>query len=712
MARENWILHECEKQNIIDLARELDIFPVTARLLINRGITDTAHARAFLEKSSDHFHDPFALPDIKEAAERLLSAVRTGERIAVYGDYDADGVSAVCILYDYLNAIGAVVEYYIPDRAAEGYGLHADVLRQLAASGTRLVVTVDTGVTALEEAELARTLGVDLIVTDHHACPKSLPQCCAVVNPKRPDSAYPFAGLAGVGVAFKLMCACEMLRNPGEQAQKSAVAQLCRTYGAVCAIGTIADMVPLLDENRLIASLGLGLIGCDAHPGVTALLRQAGAYTEHNSEKRKFSASLVSFTIAPRINAAGRMGCAESALRLLLSKGEEEAQPYACALCEYNTERQRVEDGVVREAYEKIMGQSDPAAQQVLIAAGDNWHSGVIGIAAGKITQQFGRPCALITFEGADGVGRGSARSVEGFRLAQALDDCDAVLEHHGGHDMAAGFSVRRENMAAFRQALRAAAKKQLGDSMPQRQIAIDDTLSPADLALALAQEFALLEPFGCENPVPLFLTKDLLLRDITPVGGGRHTRLTLCRGDWRITAMYFGTAPETLPYRTGDRVDVVYQIDINEFMNRTSVQMLIMDMDFSEEVYQELEQQREIYGRICRGEAVECADMLPDRQDFADLYRCLRDRCGERETHVTDTALSLKLRMPLYRLLLALDILAEMRLITCSAQKGALCIALLHATDKVDLEKSPTLCALRAKYISEETPGKDETYG
>ena len=532
-----WQLTEqfCDTASIDSISSSLNISYVTARLLANRGYTDADLARGFLRKETAFLHDPFLLADMDNAVKRILEAVYNGEKIVIYGDYDVDGVTAVTVLYTYLHNCGADVRYYIPNRIGEGYGVNFDALKSFSEDGCTLVITVDTGITANDEIEKAKALGLDVIITDHHECREILPDAVAVVNPCRPDCTYPFGELAGCGVAFKLVCALEMKRSGSNlyEATKKAAADFCEFV----AIGTIADVMPLVDENRIIVSYGLKLLENTENIGLSALMRASGLISldaDGGIIKKKITSSAVGFTIAPRLNAAGRISSAELSVELLLCRDRLRAEELSAELCEINRQRQAEENSIIEEAEKKIELQCRED-DRVIVLDDDHWHHGVIGIVCSRLTDKYNLPSILISFEhnmgdtpSFDDIGKGSGRSIRGLNLFEALAYSSDLLEKYGGHELAAGLSMTRGNLDSFRRVINKYADEKLAGENFCRIVDIDLLLYPEEISQRLADELYLLEPFGTGNVQPVFETDRLIISEITPLSGGKHTKLTL----------------------------------------------------------------------------------------------------------------------------------------------------------------------------------------
>lgn len=644
--------HEQMQSNpaVREIASALHLHLPTAYLLFNRGCRDAEEAHAFLEKETEQMHDPFAMPDMDEAVERILEAVEEKEHIVIYGDYDVDGVTSVSSLYLYLQSLDAHVTYYIPSRTGEGYGMSRAAVEKLAESGNDLIITVDTGVTAVEEAKLVKALGMELIITDHHECCGELPDAVAIVNPKRPDCDYPFQELAGVGVVFKLLCAMESVRHP-EMTMAACVLRIAKAYGDLVAIGTVADVMPIRDENRLIVSYGLQLMEKEPRPGLIELL-EATQSESRPSAKKKITASLIGYTIAPRINAAGRIRNASMAVDLFLAEDCETARPIARQLCDINRERQNEENKIVDEAYEQIVKHYDFDKDPVIVLDNETWHHGIIGIVASRITERFGCPSILISFEGGENVhepnedgyteaiGKGSGRSIKGMNLVEALSHCGDLLEKFGGHELAAGLSIKRENLPAFRERLNAYARECLKDVDRQPVIEAECELLPSDMSMEQAQELYALEPFGVSNPVPLFYIDKVPLAELQMVGAGKHTRMTLKVGKNMVTAMCFRKTVSDIDLYPGDLLDVVFTLDINEFQGTRSLQMIVKDVRLHATAAEAETTERFMYNTI-RNRIVmcmhgqECAPVplslaqilayVPTRRDFAVVYNTLK---------------------------------------------------------------------------------------
>lgn len=667
-----------------DIAGALNLSLAAARLLTNRGYSTPDEARAFIGKETVMLHDPFALADMDKAVTRILTALERSERIVIYGDYDVDGVTAVSVLYTYLRDLGANVKYYIPNRIGEGYGVNLDAIRAFAADGYTLMITVDTGITAIDEIAAASELSLDTVVTDHHECRPELPNAVAVVNPRRPDCAYPFGELAGCGVAFKLVCALEMKRRGVNmyEATRDCAARFCEFV----AIGTVADVMPLIDENRIIVSFGLKLLENTQNIGLAALMRASGLIAvdaDGRQIKKKITSSSIGFTIAPRINAAGRISSAEFAVELLLCEDAARADEIAAELCDTNRRRQAEENSIIEAADAKIAEQCSDD-DYVIVLDDDHWHHGVIGIVCSRLTEKYNLPSILISFEhnmgevpSSSDIGKGSGRSIHGLNLFEVLDACAPLLTKYGGHELAAGLSVERGKLDAFRRAVNKFAKKALDGTDLCRVVDIDLRLYPEEISQKLADELYLLEPFGVDNAQPVFETDRLIITELTSLAGGKHTKLTLrAAGCGTVfTALCFGMPTHDFEFALGDAVDVAYNLDINEFRGRRSVQLVVRDI------------------RRTR------AEYIPEREAFASLYIYLKSKAQPVKT--TATELSEAVGYDNDTVSLMLDIFAELSMIQLYRGERFE-ITLLPTKGKIPLETSHILASLRRPHTGE----------
>ena len=599
-----WIVPQLDKEGASLLAEECGIHPFLALLLHSRGIRTAEDVQSFLWDEEEE--DPFLFADMDAAAERIQRAVDEGEHVCIFGDYDADGITATVLLYRYLRAQNAHVDYYIP-RREEGYGLNMSRLDELAAAGVTLVVTVDNGISAVEEAAHARQLGLDLVITDHHQPQETLPEAVAVVNPHRRDCPSAFKEYAGVGVAYKLVCALD-----GDPA---AVMEHC---GDLVALGTLADVMVLKGENRRLVREGLRRIAEAPRPGVQALLQVAGA------APRPLTATAAVFTVAPRINAAGRMGCPEKAALLMLADEADEAERLAQEMQELNAQRQQTETVILNEALTLLEQHPEKRHDRVLVLAGRNWHSGVIGIIAARLLERFGKPCLILSVS-EEGVAKGSGRSLPGFSLFEALSACSDGLLGFGGHELAAGVTLRAEDIDAFTARINRYAAEHF-PQMPLRELVLDCKLRPSQIDLEKLQILSVMEPFGAGNPVPLFGLYAMQLDNITPVGNGRHLRLSISRDGCRLSAMLFNCTVEELIIPCGSKVNLAVTLDKNEYHGVVSPSIIVKDIRFADTDQEMLIEGEQTFERLFRHEGDRRDYTVPTREHTAALYRLLKN--------------------------------------------------------------------------------------
>ena len=651
--------------------------PLTARVLCGRGYVSPEDAKKQLDASAP-LCDPLAMKELGAAAALLQKAVADGTKIAVFGDYDVDGITATCLLVECLRSLGADCTAHIPGRLEEGYGLNNTAIRQLAAEGVRLIVTVDCGITALDEAEYCKQLGVTLIVTDHHECKERLPDCAAVVDPHRPDRTYPHTDLSGVGVAFKL--ASVLLGS-----QEEAARRWCDLY----CLGTIADVMPLRGENRRLVVMGLAAMQHPARLGLRALIEACGCGTQ------AVTASTIGYVLAPRINAAGRMEHAELAVQLFLSHDPEQAAQLAQTLCRLNRERQSTESVIYREAL-ALLQQQEPGSAIVL--AGEGWHQGVVGIVASRLSEEFCRPTFLICLDGDHG--KASSRSYGGFNLFAALRELSPLLEGFGGHELAAGFTIRRENIPEFRRRIceLAAAYAATGAAVPTLEI--DCEVPGRLLTERNVQGLSQLEPCGTGCPKPMLCLTEAIVEQTAAVGGGKHLRLKLrSRDGAALQAIYFSVG--SLKLLPGERVDVAFTPQINEFRGARSVQLNLTDLRRVSPC--------EYYDRFRRHEALlpcEADALTPERADVADVWNYLRANAQEAplqfdlSAFCAAVASASRERHSVRRTMACLDILAELRFIEVRRSDPVLLIRLLPVSGKNPLENSRLYRALRGESL------------
>ena len=673
MAVKQWIVADCDKDLAAHFAQKYSLNPFAALLAVSRGLRTDEEIAAFFHPDSVPLSDPFLLRDMDKAVARVNEAIDRFERIAVFGDYDADGVTATALLCAYLAMREADFFYMLPDRL-EGYGLNKAVIDRLHEQGAKLIITVDNGINAVEETAYAKSLGMELVITDHHHVGDVLPDAAAVVNPHRADCGAPFRELAGVGVAFKLVCALE----GGDEDEA-----LLDEFADLVAIGTVADVVPLTGENRTLVRRGIRAILENPRPGILAMRESAG-----NLDK-PFNSTTVAFTLSPRLNAVGRMGSAMRALDILLCEDDERAAELSKIMEQTNAERQKTEMDIFEKAQAQLQEHPERLADPVLVCSGESWHPGVIGIVASRMVEKFGKPCVILSRCG--DVARGSGRSIEGFSLYNALKACENVLEQYGGHTLAAGLSVKPENIDLFRKTINEYARTQ---EMPFPIQHIDMRLNPRVISTEILDALASLEPFGANNPRPVFGLYSMRLDSVTPLAGGKHIRLNLSKKDARISAVRFGVSPEAFPFPAGSVLDLAVSLDANFYMGETRVNILVKNVRYSALGGDDYLLGMRTYTNIKSGTCVPASDgIVPDRAFVGDVYKLLRSMGGCcRSTDELCVRLE-KGGGAICPVLLSVDALCELRLAVLE-EDGA--VRLTAVRGKVNLEDSVVLRSAR----------------
>jgi len=719
---------EVRDREIRELSGSLGVSELLAVLLYNRGYKTREEAISFIEIKESLFHDPYLLKDMDKAVNRIRDAVNNKEKIVIYGDYDVDGVTAVSTLFLYLESNGANVEYYIPSRTGEGYGLSVFTIDKLLKHDINLIVTVDTGITAYEEAEYCRENNVDLIITDHHECRDDLPAAIAVVNPHRHDCNYPFAEIAGVGVVFKLICAYEMkLCLENGKNVKDGIKRIFDEYADLVAIGTIADVMPLKDENRSIVAYGLSLISKTKRIGLAELIIASNSGNPYVkpasllappvvSKKRKITTNYIGYGIAPRINAAGRISSASKAVELLLADNRERARELAQELCEINLERQIQENQIAEKAYSIIDGEFDFEKDKVIVLADNSWKQGIIGIVSSRITEKYGLPSILVSFDNTQSedeypsdVGKGSGRSVKGMNLVAALRSCDDCLLKYGGHELAAGLSIERGKLEDFKKAINAYAIEHLRDEDLTVQMNADCLVEFENLSLKFAYEIQQLEPFGTANLTPTFITCNVKIQKVISIGAGKHTKLLLSKDGITIPALCFGVQCINLGFVEGESIDVFYNLDINDFQNQQTLQLIVSDIRPSDEYKRELDGQIQRYEQIKSGGRFnQNEDIIPLRDDIVVVYKLIRnqyrlghDAISEKMllSMVTRECCNTDVNINYIKLKFVLEIMNELKICRIEEpETGKYIFCIDYKTNKTNIEKSYVLKKLKSQ--------------
>lgn len=682
MSTKKWDVSAVDKDKVKELVEKYDYPTFLALILVIRGLTEISDIETFL--NGKDFCDPWCFVDMDKAVERIERAIECGERIAIYGDYDADGVTATVLLHTYLEMRGASVIYYIPQRSEDGYGMSREGIDKLAGQGTTLIITVDNGISAGPEIEYASSLGIDTVVTDHHAVPETLPPAVAVVDPHRADCPSPFKEYCGAGVAFKLVCALEREEcNPQ---------MMMDFFADLVTIGTVGDIVSLTGENRALVRYGLPLLTESGRVGIQALLRYAGILGQ------ELTAGDVSYRIVPRINAMGRMSAADQAVSLFLSDNEEEADEIAQAMQDANRSRQEMEQTIVEEVVAMLRERADLRRQRVLVLWGEGWHSGVLGIVAARITERYGKPCVILTSDGV--MAKGSARSLTGFSIHKALVACEDLLEKYGGHTLAAGMTLKAENLELLRERINRYALEQ-GD-MPLPTLKVDCRLNPVQLQLDVVSDLNYLEPFGAGNPSPVFGLYRMRLERITPIGGGKHLRLGFERGGNHVQALAFGVTPEDFPYPVGEELDLAVTLGRSEYRGQASLSVYIKEMKPSDFDNGVALSEKADWEKLLRGEFLTPDTrqrMIPSREENAAVYRLLKSE-PRRQWNLFHLCYRLQKAVEGHfgwdKMMVALACMQEKKLISLRLDGEQMTIELLPVSGKVDLEDTKWMRRLR----------------
>ncbi len=692
-AKNIWTIGVVDEAKTAVISSHLNIKPFLSKILVAKGFDSPEKANAYLTGNIRDLADPFLLKDMDKAVDRIRKAVDSKENILIYGDYDVDGITSVAALKRFLDFKGAKVFTYIPERINEGYGLNMGAIEKFAKDGVKLIITVDSGITAHEEIDFANSLGIDVVITDHHECREELPKALAVVNPHRHDSDYPFKELAGVGVVFRLICALEDNKN---------LTNICAKYSDIVALGTVADVMPIIGENRIIVKHGLASLVNTKNKGLCALIEQT--FSERRMAQRKnITASSIGFGLAPRINAAGRIGDVNRALQLLITENKAEADEIATYLCAVNRERQFIENKIFEQAVEQIESTHDFDNDKIIVLVSDSWHLGVIGIVASKLTERYKLPSILISVDG--DVGKGSGRSVKGFNINEAISVCKDLLIKYGGHELAAGLTIDKNNVDAFRKAINEYAKKNFDFDSVYNNIDADFEIDIKDVTVEHAKDIAALEPFGLQNPLPLFCIKDAVISEIFSIGEGKHLKLTVEKNGFVATALYFGMAKERFAFSEGDKADFMCNIDLNDFRGTQTVQMVIKDVRITESENNEKMSQEAIFARVLEGERDIDSRHIPSMMYLRSAYLFLKNiipQYGERVT--LDIWKCAKKLSGDYNIdcsgvmfNIILRVFEEMKLITLDADSSAFAdVSLLKTEGKVNIEKSAFLASFK----------------
>ncbi|MBR2278943.1 MAG: single-stranded-DNA-specific exonuclease RecJ [Eubacterium sp.] len=673
MAHKKWVVRQADKSRATDISEKFNIDPLIAYVLTARGMDDDITASKFLSDSYETV-SPYKFADMEEAAFTIGDAIDYGEKICIYGDYDCDGVTSTALLLSFLKDEGADVFAYIPDRECEGYGLNRDAIEYIRNQGANLIVTVDNGISAIDEAEYIYTLGMRLVVTDHHQLSDTLPRAEAVVNPHREDNKLDFREYCGVGVAFKLICAIS----------EDNTAALVDKYIDLVAIGTIADVVPLVGENRSFVKQGLNKINHDPRTSLVPF---------RNTSDKEFTSNDVAFQLCPRINAMGRMGSAMEAVDFLVCEDAALCEEKYEQISAQNAKRQSVEKDILDSIEQQIKENPTLVSDRVIVIAGKGYHHGVIGIVASHILERYGKPTFIIGVDD-EGVARGSARSVDGFNIYNAISACTDDLIKFGGHPMAAGITLDENNIDLFRQHINEYAYKNY-EVMPPQELVIDCKLSPHYINLDLANNISVLEPYGAENPSPVFGVYNMKIVALTPLSDGKHTRLELEKKGKRIRVVKFSVSPRELPFDVGDTVNLAVKVSKNLFKGKMYLSIQAVDIELfgiDDDRYFKEKNDYELY----KTKGTACRSLYPDRSVCAAIYKYLRSHSGFNYS-VDDLYFRLQSEVTYGQLLHALKAFSQAGLINYNGK-----YTINSNIGKVDLMSTPVLTTLKGRITSD----------
>lgn len=687
MSIKEWKIADLDREKAEQMSKKWKISFFLAVLLDVRKLTNRNEAHKFLH-GYNNFSDPFSFVDMDKLKNRVEKAIKSREKICIYGDYDADGVTAAALVYSYMKKRGADVMYFIPRREGDGYGLSKNILDKLSKEGVKLVFTVDNGISAYEEVQYAKTLGIDCVITDHHRPPDIIPDASAVVNPYRKDCTSKFKCFSGVGVAFKAVCALEKGR--------SSLEELICEYADLVTIGTIGDFIELTGETRDIVRRGLKIISNTNRPGIRVILENMGIY------KKQLDTSNIVFGIVPRINVSGRIDRADKSVELLLSDNTHDASEIFREINEKNHTRRNTELEIYKCIEQQLRDEPWRKYEKIIIVEGENWHQGVLGIVASRMVKKYGKPCILMTFDNENA--KGSCRSVEGFSIHDAISSCSEYLERFGGHPMAAGINLKTENIGKFKKAILSYAES-FGE-FPFPCLNLDCKLNPAAISAGMIDQLVKLKPFGSGNPEPVFGIYSLRLETIRVIGGGKHLKLILRRGDVCIDAMYFGKPPSEFLYNPGEVLDLAASLHENTFLWSNGVSLYISDVKLSDSDQREALTGQRIYEKFRLGKPLtydELKNLIPSRDDVACVYRYFGKYRGL--LHRVDVIMA-RIKSPSLssaKIYAALDIITELGIADVDIKCDCFTVKLKFTDEKRDMNKSPTFQRLNSLAALEE---------
>ncbi len=613
MKPKNWILRENDDNAVAELCAA-GIPDMAAKVLAARGIRTPEEAGAFLSVDTGLIGDPSIMADMGKGVERIKRALCNKEKIAVFGDYDVDGISSVCLMVSWLRSKGADCSYYIPERD-EGYGINLNAIDTLKSRGVTLIITVDLGVTAANEVDYAAKQGIDIVITDHHECRSELPNAVAVINPYREDCPYYFKQMAGVGVAFCVALCTEGLDN---------YEKLLKMYSDLVALGTIADVMPLIGLNRAWVARGLEEMNKGYRIGLRTIIK------ESTPGEGFVNSGIIGFSVSPRINAAGRMGSAEDAVRLFLTEDHRQAQQLTQRLCELNRQRQRTENEIYEDAItiaEEYLHENGIKHPKVLVLSNSMWHQGVIGIVASRLSERYACPVFLICVE--NGVGKGSARSFFGTDIFEAMQKNSELFESWGGHKFAAGFTIKEENIEAFRQSINECSK-----DFGSAHVLADVEVKLEDITVSTLEGLEIMEPYGSKNEPPRFLIRDVRINNIVPMGWGRSARMEVEKDGYKCAAFFFGMDVRNLDICEGDRGDLLCRAEIDEHRNQKTVKLVLQDIRPGyDNVVVPYQREIELFRKLKNGEVLtkeQAEEIIPGKKEFIAVLRHIRRNCDK----------------------------------------------------------------------------------
>lgn len=660
MVDKKWVFCATDREAVTEMAQDNSITRLQAALLYNRGITAPEDIEEFFSCDIDTgIEEPYSLMDMDRAVDRIRAAIEENERICIFGDYDADGVTSTVMLYDYLSKLGANITWCLPSREEGGYGMHDAIIEDLAKDNINLIITVDNGVTAFEEIKRAKELEIDVIVTDHHTVPPQLPDCI-VIDPHRPDCPSKFKDLCGAGVVFKLICALE-----------EDIESMFDRYGDLLTVATIADIVPLTGENRVFVKNGIDILKDTTNPGLKALMNISGM-------NARFSVQSVAYILAPRINSAGRMGDAADSARLLMAKTQQEAEQYAQMLEDYNVKRQQAEQRIFTEANEKYASVNEVRHASIGVVWGEGWESGVVGIVAAKLVEKYGKP--FLVFGIKDGVATGSGRSVEGFSIYEAVNSCKELFIKYGGHSQAVGLTLLAEKLPEFSKAINDYAEPM--GQIPPNSFQIDGYLRPQQLVMDVFYQIDELEPFGRENPTPLFCLSGVTIKSIRGMRNGNHCMLEVEKDGAAATLLLFGTSQNEICFKENDKADVLVTLSCREYNGNVELSVVAKDIRYTGFDQDNYFNSKFKFDRCIRKEEKPAIPIT--REDTASVFRAIKSSSRGATTGAC-LAHILSGQMDYYRISMCLEVLREVGLI--SIDNGV--IGLIKATEKKELSNS-----------------------